>query len=312
MQSYSLTAAAKINLYLEIIGARPDGYHNLAMILQSIDLADQIDLRPLNTNAICLHCDHPEVPQDHTNLAYKAAALMAENFSDAFSKFGGVDITIEKRIPVGAGLAGGSTNAAAVLVGLNLMWDLKLSEEKLQYFGSLLGSDVPFCITGGTVLATEKGESLSALPPLNNSYLVIGKYRSLSISTTWAYQTFHHQYLKDDAIAANQQQKVNLEKMRSAIDRQNEQQIGQLLYNDLERVVLPQYQQVQRLRDEFQRLGCAGMMSGSGPSVFALTNSKTQAQQVVESIKIAIPDPDLELWISQFTSSSIRIASLLK
>ncbi|WP_309732677.1 4-(cytidine 5'-diphospho)-2-C-methyl-D-erythritol kinase [Chamaesiphon sp. OTE_75_metabat_556] len=312
MQSYSLTAAAKINLYLEIIGARPDGYHNLAMVLQSIDLADQIDLRPLNTNAICLHCDHPEVPQDHTNLAYQAAALMAKNFSDAFSKCGGVDITIEKRIPVGAGLAGGSTNAAAVLVGLNLMWDLKLSEEKLQYFGSLLGSDVPFCIAGGTVLATSKGESLAALPPLNNSYLVIGKYRSLSISTAWAYQTFHHQYLKDDAIGDNYQQEVRLAKMLSAIDYQNEQQIGQLLYNDLERVVLPQHPQVQRLRDEFQRLGCAGMMSGSGPSVFALTNSKTQAQQVVESIKIAIPDPDLELWISQFTSSSIRVASLLK
>lgn len=312
MQSYSLTAAAKINLYLEIIGARPDGYHNLAMVLQSIDLADQIDLRPLNTNAICLHCDHPEVPQDHTNLAYQAAALMAENFSDAFNKFGGVDITIEKRIPVGAGLAGGSTNAAAVLVGLNLMWDLKLSEEKLQYFGSLLGSDVPFCIAGGTVLATAKGESLAALPPLNNSYLVIGKYRSLSVSTAWAYQTFHHQYLKDDVIRENQQQQVHLEKMRSAISHQNEQQIGQLLYNDLERVVLPQYPQVQRLRSKFQRLGCAAMMSGSGPSVFALTNSKTQAQQVVESIKIAIPDPDLELWISQFTSSSIRVAALVK
>jgi 4-diphosphocytidyl-2-C-methyl-D-erythritol kinase len=312
MQSYSLTAAAKINLYLEILGARPDGYHNLAMVLQSIDLADQIDLRSLKTNTICVHCDHPEVPQDHTNLAYKAAALMAENFSDAFAKFGGVDITIKKRIPVGAGLAGGSTNAAAVLVGLNLMWDLKLSEKKLQYFGSLLGSDVPFCISGGTVLATEKGESLAALSPLNNPYIVLAKYRNLSVSTAWAYQTFHDRYLQDDVVRDNHRQKVHLAKMLSAIDHQNERQIGELLYNDLERVVLPQYPQVQRLRSEFQRLGCDGMMSGSGSSVFALTNSKDRAQQIVELIKIAIPDPDLELWISQFTAASIRVASLLK
>ncbi|MBN3892550.1 MAG: 4-(cytidine 5'-diphospho)-2-C-methyl-D-erythritol kinase [Nostoc sp. JL31] len=312
MQSYSLIASAKINLYLEIIGTRPDGYHNLAMVLQSIDLADQIDLHPLQTNAICLHCDHPEVPQDHNNLAYKAAALMAENFSDAFAKFGGVDITIQKRIPVGAGLAGGSTNAAAVLVGLNLMWDLKLNDKQLQYFGSLLGSDVPFCITGGTMLATVRGEHLSSLQALDNSYVVLGKYRSLSVSTAWAYQTFRHQYLTDDVTREHHQQEVHLEKMVSAIAHRNERQIGQLLYNDLERVVLPQYPQVQRLRDEFQGLGCAGMMSGSGPTVFALTNSQTQAQQVIESIKIAIPDPDLELWVSQFTSSSIRVASFTK
>lgn len=312
MQSYSLIASAKINLYLEIIGARPDGYHNLAMVLQSIDLADQIDLRPLQTNTICLHCDHPEVPQDQNNLAYKAAALMAENFSDAFAKFGGVDITIQKRIPVGAGLAGGSTNAAAVLVGLNLMWDLKLNDKQLQYFGYLLGSDVPFCIAGGTMLATVRGEHLCSLPALDNYYVVLGKYRSLSVSTAWAYQTFRHQYLTDGVTREHHQQEVHLEKMLSAIAHRNEQEIGQLLYNDLERVVLPQYPQVQRLRDEFQRLGCAGMMSGSGPTVFALTNSQSQAQQVVESIKIAISDPDLELWVSQFTCSSIRVASLTK
>ncbi len=115
MRSYSLIASAKINLYLEIIRDRPDGYHDLLMVLQSIDLADQIDLRPLGTDAIRLYCDHPEVPQDHRNLAYKAVAIMAEKFPDAFAKYGGVDITIHKRIPVGAGLAGGSTNAAIEL-----------------------------------------------------------------------------------------------------------------------------------------------------------------------------------------------------
>ncbi|KAB8315222.1 4-(cytidine 5'-diphospho)-2-C-methyl-D-erythritol kinase [Tolypothrix campylonemoides VB511288] len=316
MRSYSLIASAKINLYLEIIGARPDGYHNLIMVLQSIDLADQIDLRPLGTEDVCLHCDHPEVPQDHTNLAYKAATLMAAKFPDAFARYGGVDITIDKRIPVGAGLAGGSTNAAAVLVGLNLMWNLKLSNKQLQYLGSLLGSDVPFCVVGGTMLATGRGEYLSSLPALDNFYVVLGKYRSLSVSTAWAYQTFRHQYLEgnvsDTLSTENHKQRVYSEKMVYAITRKNERQIGQLLYNDLERVVLPQYPQVQRLKEKFQHLECAAMMSGSGPTVFALTQSQQEAQQVLESVKIEISDPDLDLWVAKFTSSSIRVASSVK
>ncbi|MCY7286637.1 MAG: 4-(cytidine 5'-diphospho)-2-C-methyl-D-erythritol kinase, partial [Cyanobacteria bacterium CAN_BIN43] len=132
MHSYSLIAPAKINLYLEIIGDRPDGYHELAMLLQSIDLADRVDLRLNGTQAIRVHCDEPEVPLDERNLAYKAAALMAEEFSEAYSRYGGVEISIHKRIPIGAGLAGGSTDAAAVLVGLNLMWSLGLTQSELQ------------------------------------------------------------------------------------------------------------------------------------------------------------------------------------
>lgn len=313
MRSYSLIASAKINLYLEIISDRPDGYHELAMVLQSIDLADQIDLRPLGTEAIYLHCDHPEVPQDHSNLAYQAAALMAAEFSNALIKYGGVDITIHKRIPVGAGLAGGSTNAAAVLVGLNLMWNLGLSQKELQDLGSLLGADVPFCIVGGTMLATGRGENLYPLPVMDNLYVVLGKYRSLSVSTAWAYQTFRHQYrssyLSNALAIGNRKQQAYTGSLVSAIADQNEKQIGQLLHNDLERVVLPKYPQVQQLRGEFQRWGCAAMMSGSGPTVFALTKSKAQAQQVLEDVKATIADPDLDLWVSRFTPSSIRIPS---
>ncbi|SRR5579883_585942 len=313
MHSYSLLASAKINLYLEILRSRPDGYHDLVMVLQSIDLADQIDLRPLGGDTISLHCNHAEVPQDESNLAYKAAALMAEKFPEPFAKYG-VDITIQKRIPVGAGLAGGSTNAAAVLVGLNLMWNLKLSDRQLQYLGSLLGSDVPFCVVGGTMLATGRGEYLSSLPTLDDLYVVLGKYRSLSVSTAWAYQTFRHQYLNlsDAPTLKNHLQRVDSEKMVSAITSKDNSQIGQLLYNDLERVVLPAYPQVKRLKEEFQHTGCAAMMSGSGPTVLALTQSRTKAQQILDSIKIAIGDSDLELWISKFTRSSIQVASAVK
>ena len=194
MRSYTLIAPAKINLYLEIIGDRADGYHELAMILQSIDLADQIQLHSIDSETIRVHCDHPQVPTDKSNLAYRAAELMAIQFPEAFSKYGGVEITINKHIPVAAGLAGGSTNAAAVLVGIDLLWKLGLTQSELEELGATLGSDVPFCIAGGTAIATGRGEQLSPLPSLDTKYIVLAKYRSLEVSTAWAYKTYRQQF----------------------------------------------------------------------------------------------------------------------
>ena len=148
MQTYTLIAPAKINLLLEIIGDRPDGFHELVMVLQSIDLADIVELKSLPGEQIHLNCTHPDVPQDSTNLAHRAAQLMQTQFPDR----GGVEITITKNIPIGAGLAGGSTDAAAVLVGLDLMWNLGLTQSELQILGAALGSDVPFCIVGEPLL----------------------------------------------------------------------------------------------------------------------------------------------------------------
>ena len=175
MRSYSLLASAKINLYLEIIGDRPDGYHELAMVLQSIDLADRIDLRAIGTDTIRVRCDHPQVPPDKNNLAYRAADLLAQQFPDALAKYGGVEITIHKQIPVAAGLAGGSANAAAVLVGMDLLWQLGLTQSELQELGGTLGSDVPFCIVGGTALATGRGDKLSPLPDLGGFFCGAGE-----------------------------------------------------------------------------------------------------------------------------------------
>ncbi|MFM7384491.1 MAG: 4-(cytidine 5'-diphospho)-2-C-methyl-D-erythritol kinase, partial [Microcystaceae cyanobacterium] len=152
MHSYKLLAPAKINLYLEILGDRPDGYHELLMILQSIDLADHLEIRANSTDQIRFFCQHPEVPNDHQNLAYRAADLMGKNFPKAFANFGGVDIHLDKRIPVAAGLAGGSTDGAAVLVGINLLWELGLTLPELQTLAAQLGSDLPFCIAGGTAI----------------------------------------------------------------------------------------------------------------------------------------------------------------
>jgi 4-diphosphocytidyl-2-C-methyl-D-erythritol kinase len=313
MRSYSLLAPAKINLYLEIIGDRADGYHELVMVMQSVDLADQIDLRANGTDIIRLSCNRSDVPSDRTNLAYKAAELMIQQFPECFARYGAVDITIRKRIPVGAGLAGGSTNAAAVLVGLDLLWQLGLTQSELQELGAVLGSDVPFCVAGGTALATGRGEKLDALPDLDQLFVVLAKYRSLSVSTPWAYKTYRQQfgqsYLRELDQQEGRKRQIHAGSMMQAIAQRDGHRIGQLLYNDLEKVVLPEYPQVAQLREEFQRLGSLGtMMSGSGPTVFALAESRAQAEQMRDQMQITIANPDLELFVAQFCNSGIQIA----
>ena len=314
MRSYTLTAPAKINLYLEILGDRPDGYHELAMILQSIDLSDQINLQAISTDTIRVRCDHPQVPTDKTNLAYRAAQLMIEQFPNAFAQYGGVEITINKRIPVAAGLAGGSTNAAAVLVGLDLLWQLGLTQSELQELGAYLGSDVPFCITGGCAIATGRGEQLSPLPNLNNLYVVLGKHRSLSVSTAWAYSAYRQQYsgsyVTDLKSLESRAQAVHSGGIVKAISHGDSAQIGQQLHNDLEKVVLPQYPQVLQLRQAFQDSGVLGtLMSGSGPSVFGLCASQKHAQEVQTRVRAAIPNSDLDLWIARLCSTGIQVGT---
>ncbi|RCJ40226.1 4-(cytidine 5'-diphospho)-2-C-methyl-D-erythritol kinase [Nostoc minutum NIES-26] len=315
MRSYTLTAPAKINLYLEIIGDRPDGYHELAMILQSIDLADQIELHSISTDSIRIYCDHPQVPTDENNLAYQAAELMATQFPEAFSKHGGIEITINKHIPIAAGLAGGSTNAAAVLVGIDLLWNLGLTQSELEELGASLGSDVPFCVAGGTVIATGRGEQLSPLPNLDNIYIVLAKYRSLEVSTAWAYKTYRQQfgnsYIRNTKDLAARAAAVHSGGIVKAIFAKNTAEIAQKLHNDLERVVLSAYPQVLQLREVFAtQEGVLGtMMSGSGPTVFALLESEQQAQAVKLKMREIIPDEDLELFVTRMTTHGIQIVS---
>jgi 4-diphosphocytidyl-2-C-methyl-D-erythritol kinase len=311
MRSYSLLAPAKINLYLEILSDRPDGFHELIMVLQSVDLADQIQICANSTQTIHVRCDHPQVPGDSSNLAYQAAALMSRQFPEHFARLGGVDICIDKQIPVGAGMAGGSSNAAAVLVGIDLLWNLGLTYDELQELGAQLGSDVPFCIAGGTALATGRGEQLDALPGLDHLYIVLAKYRTLSVSTPWAYQTYRQQfsdsYLRETALDQRRQQ-VHAGPMMAAIAHRDGTQIGKLLYNDLEKVVLPAYPQVLQLRETFQQIGTLGtMMSGSGPTVFALAESQAQAEHIQQEMRAKIPDPDLDLWVTRFRQSGIQV-----
>lgn len=321
MRSYSLIAPAKINLYLEILGDRADGYHELAMILQSIELADQVSVRAIGTQTIQVHCDHPQVPLDKTNLAYRAVDLMSQQFPDCWAQFGGVEVTIKKKIPVAAGLAGGSTNAAAVLVGLDMLWQLGLTQPELQELAAKLGSDVPFCLAGGTAIATGRGEELDPLPNLDSFYLVLAKHQNLAVSTAWAYQSyrtqFSHTYGRSEGVnksttteTINPPTRVHSGSMVQAILNKNVAKIGQLLYNDLEQVVLPNYPQVLQLRQAFENCGALGtMMSGSGPTVFALCQSQEQAQALLQHVQSEIPDPNLGFWVTKFASHGIQIVS---
>jgi 4-diphosphocytidyl-2-C-methyl-D-erythritol kinase len=312
MKSYTLIAPAKINLHLEIIGMRPDNYHELVMIMQAVDLADRVELRSRSTDDIILHCGHPDVPLDKTNLAYRAAELMQQEFPNAFAKYGGVEITLHKHIPIAAGLAGGSGNAAAVLVGIDLLWELGLTQGNLQELGARLGSDVPFCISGGTAIATGRGELVAPLPSLEGIYVVLGKYRSLEVSTPWAYTTYRHQfehgYPTEVASLADRSHRVHSGQMVKAIVARDPVKIGELLYNDLEKVVLPAYPLVSQLRTEFQRHPNLGtMMSGSGPTVFSLANSRAQAEAIYHQVRATITDPDLELFVTQFCDRGVKV-----
>lgn len=313
MRSYSLIAPAKINLYLEILGDRADGFHELVMVMQSVDLADRMDIRANGTDEIRVHCDHPQVPTDDSNLAYRAAALMRQQFPGVFARLGGVDITIHKHIPIGAGLAGGSANAAAVLVGIDLLWELGLTQSEIQELGAMLGSDVPFCVAGGTALATGRGEKIDPLPDLDQGYVVLGKYRSLSVSTPWAYQTYRQQFGASYLQGDDQQQRlhqVHSGPMIGAIAQRDMTRISQLLYNDLEKVVLPVHPQVEQLKVAFQRQGVLGtMMSGSGPTVFALVTSLLEAEQVKQNVAQDLADPDLDLWVAQLKPCGIQVAA---
>ena len=314
MRSISLLAPAKINLYLEIVGNWPPDpqYHELVMVMQSIGLCDCIRLRGNSIQEFRIFCDVPELPRDRRNLAYRAAEVMAESFPDFFARYGGVDIDITKQIPLAAGLAGGSSDAAAVLVGLDLLWELGLTQGELQDLGLQIGSDVPFCIAGGTALTTGRGERVSPLPNLHDGRIVLAKYRKMEVSTGWAYTTYRERfgasYPTDPSDFEARQQCVRSGQMLEAIARQDFKEIGKLLHNDLENIVLPDYPLVAQLREAFAEAGVLGtLMSGSGPSVFALVPSAHEAERVLQQVRQALPDPNLDFWTAELLTNGIHL-----
>lgn len=314
----TLLANAKINLYLEVIGNRPDGFHELVMVMQSVALADRITLKPLSTPTIQLHCSHPQVPTDHTNLAFRAVSLLQKRFPEQTNRQGGVDITIDKQIPVGAGLAGGSANAAATLMGLDILWKLGLTRIELQELGAALGSDVPFCLSGGCAIATGRGEELASLGKSPSLYAVLGKYDSLSVSTPWAYKAYRQQFentylaLEDTASLKQRRDRIHSGPMVKAVSHQDAVAIGQHLHNDLEKVVLPARAKVMDLKEVMtkaakQHGGLGTMMSGSGPTVFSLAKTLGEAETIFKEVRSHIGDSDLQLFVAPFAAQGISV-----
>ena len=262
----TLKAYAKINLALEVLGKRPDGYHEVAMIMQSVSLHDTLILS-LQESDITLICDRPELPCDHSNLAYRAAELLRREVGVAR----GVKIELNKRIPLAAGLAGGSTDAAAVLKGLNRLWGLALSPVELEQLAARLGSDVPFCLWGGTSLATGRGEILTPLPDFAGHGVVLAN-PSLQVSTAWVYGNYR------DA-AGNRRRDIS--SLRHSIEQPDFSAVADTLFNDLETVTVPAYPQVAEIQEQLLQAGAAGvLMSGSGPTVFALTPDFASAAEL--------------------------------
>ena len=262
----TLKAPAKINLALEVAGKRPDGYHEVAMIMQSVSLHDTLILS-LQESDITLMCDRPELPCDHSNLAYRAAELLRREVGVAR----GVKIELNKRIPLAAGLAGGSTDAAAVLKGLNRLWGLALSPVELEQLAARLGSDVPFCLWGGTSLATGRGEILTPLPDFAGHGVVLAN-PPLHVSTALVYGNYR---------GAVGNRRRDIFPLRRSIEQQDFAAVADTLFNDLETVTVPAYPQVAEIKEQLLQAGAAGvLMSGSGPTVFALTPDFASAAEL--------------------------------
>lgn len=305
MRSLSLTAAAKINLYLEITGDRPDGYHELVMVLQSIDLRDRITLRRRSDDHLTLEVI-PEglAPADATNLALRAARILWERTPNV----GGVHITLEKHIPVGGGLAGGSTDGAAVLVGLNHFWDLGLNHADLCTLAAQLGSDVPFCLQGGTALATGRGEVVTPLPNVGSLTMVLAKPKALAVSTVWAYKTFRAERLLSTSPVHGQHYSQNL--LRALNHHAPVEEWAPWLYNDLERVVLPHHGAIAQLKSVLQNpepdlRPLQVLMSGSGATLFALCGDRAHAIALGEFIRHT--QPEVEAWVVHGQGHSIAL-----
>ena len=313
----TILANAKINLYLEVVGDRPDGFHELVMVMQSVALCDRVTLTPLNTPNIRIECNHPQVPTDSSNLAYKAVTLLQKTFPNRTNQFGGVKIDIDKKIPVGAGLAGGSSNAAATLLGLNMLWNLGLTRIELQELGAQLGSDIPFCFVGGCAIATGRGEEVASISHTPKLTAVLAKYSSLSVSTPWAYKTYRQQFqatyqpIDSRASLAERQARIRSSTMVKALRDLNPPTIGNHLHNDLEKVVLPAHPKVAQLRATMTAAaavqgGLGTVMSGSGPTVFTLCEMPKQAEAIAQTIRQQISDSDLQLFVTPFTAYGLR------
>ena len=267
MNSISLKSRAKINLSIDVIGKREDGYHIVEMIMQTIDLYDDIKLKELEEDNITIKSECSYIPLNEDNIVYKAAKLIKEKMD--IKK--GIEIFIKKNIPVAAGMAGGSSNAAAVLVGLNELWKLGLSKDELRDLGLKLGADVPFCIEGGTALAEGIGEKLTYIKGINKDVNILVCKPDIFDSTKEVYQS-----LDIKNIEKRPDNKLLIEKLKN----DDIVSVSNNMVNVLEEVTSKKYSDIKVIEDIIAKNGAMGtMMSGSGPTVFGFFDNEEKAKR---------------------------------
>jgi 4-diphosphocytidyl-2-C-methyl-D-erythritol kinase len=265
-------ASAKINLSLDVMHKRDDGYHEVEMVMTMVDLADHIEIEELQEDKIIISSQSGYIPLDEKNLAFQAAKLL----KDRYRVRQGVYIHLDKKIPVAAGLAGGSSDAAATLRGLDRLWRLQLPAEELQRLGALLGSDVPFCVTGGTALATGRGELLRAIEAPPPCWVILAK-PPINVSTSDIYSKLKAKQIKSHPDTAA---------LLEAIRTKNLDKLCHSMGNVLEEVTLELYPIVLQLKQCMERLGAEGvLMSGSGPTVFGIVSKEAKAHRIYNGLR---------------------------
>lgn len=267
-----LRAFAKVNLGLDVIRRREDGYHEVRMIMQTIQMYDQLEMEKTETPGIHLTTNLSYIPVNENNLVYKAAKLLM----DKYGITEGVKIHLNKFIPVAAGMAGGSSDAAATLVGMNKLFRLGLSMKDLMEEGVKIGADVPYCVMRGTALAEGIGEKLTALPPMPECYILIGK-PGISVSTKFVYTN----------LKINEEtQHPDITGMVEALQNGDLYGITDRMGNVLESVTIPAYPVIEEIKDHMKAHGAVNaMMSGSGPTVFGIFDNKEKAELACQKLK---------------------------
>lgn len=264
-------AAAKINLGLDVVNKRSDGFHELAMVMASVDLSDYITVSRRNDQNIVLECLAGRIPLNAKNHVHKAVSALQDHTGIRE----GVSIRIEKKIPVSAGLAGGSSDAAATLRALNHLWHLDLSLQELAKIGLAVGSDVPYCIYGGCAYVTGRGEQIESLPKAPKKWLVIVKPR-LGVSTGTVFKEVEMEKIRH----------VDVSSLRLAIKEGDYKKMVAFMGNSLEDITIARRPEIQKIKDCLMAAGAdIALMSGSGPSVFALCRSEKLANRVSNSAK---------------------------
>lgn len=272
MDRIELKALGKINLGLDVLGKRENGYHDVRMVMQTVYLYDQITIKKRKKPGIGLETNLYYLPVNENNLTYRAAKLL----KDEFHIEEGVSIRLEKHIPVAAGMAGGSSNAAAVLFGMNRMFGLGLTTEELMERGVLLGADVPYCIMRGTVLAEGIGEILTPLSPMPKCYVLLAK-PPVAVSTKLVYEKLDSQEIKIHP---------DIDAIIEGLKEKSLSKIAASMGNVLENVTIEEYPVIEEIKNIMKRAGALNaMMSGSGPTVFGIFDDKEPARAAAQKIK---------------------------